>query len=75
MDDTPKGNGWNEWKNHVLIELKNNTGDHLAIDAKLSSIQVAIAELKVRAGIWGMVAGAIPVVIGLAILIIREGIK
>jgi len=49
-------NGWKEWKNHVLAEL----GRLEAIQTDITDIKVAIGKLKVKSGVWGAVAGAIP---------------
>ena len=37
------------------------------IESKLTQIQVDIATLKVKAGVWGGVAGLVPVVLGLVL--------
>jgi hypothetical protein len=65
MDGT--GN-WNEWRQHVLHELGQQREDHKEVRKALHELHVQIAQLKVRAGLWGAVAGAIPV---LAVLLMR----
>ena len=37
------------------------------IENKLTQIQVDIATLKVKAGVWGGIAGLVPVVLGLVL--------
>ena len=60
--------GWNEWSRHVLAELKrlndcmetvrdDRLKDRRDLDEELRSIHVAIAQLQVKAGIWGGAAG------------------
>jgi hypothetical protein len=58
------GNNWDKWQNHVLAELdrlntnverteEKNTEEH-------KELFTSIATLKVKAGIWGAIAGLIP---------------
>ena len=70
MDTKPDaGNGWGEWGKHVLKEIERlddcDTERHKAIQNN----QVEIAMLKVKSGVWGFLAGLIPV-IGLLIYFI-----
>ena len=64
-------NGWNEYSKMVLKELENNEKDHKIIMDKLNKIQVEIAMLKVKSGVWGAIAGLIPVIIALIFLYFR----
>lgn len=68
----PKGN-WEEWKNHVLEELVDLKGQHGKIQDSLTALHIDMATLKVKAGIWGLVGGAIPVLVGVAVQIILRG--
>ena len=61
---------WQEWSRHVLAELRR-LNDSLAVvddkidkikDEHISPVKVEIAMLKVKAGVWGLIGGAIPVV-------------
>lgn len=65
-------NGWNEWGKHVLSELKrfNEWNNELADTQR--DILVQISALKVKAGIWGVIGGSVPVIIGLAIWFLRS---
>jgi hypothetical protein len=58
------GNNWNEWQNHVLIELTrlNDNVEHIKDknDEDHKDIFASIATLKVKAGVWGALAGIIP---------------
>lgn len=62
---------WDEWGQHILVELKRQDTDLGAIKQSLVDIQVEIAMLKVKSGLWGMVGAAIPITItlGLQLLI------
>ena len=65
-------NGWNEWKNLVLRDLKQNKEDHDKIIDSINAIDNSIVALKVKSGVWGLIGGAIPVVIGLAYVLIKS---
>ncbi len=67
------GNGWREWSKYVLKELERLNEYHDSIDKAQQKIVVEIAMLKVKSGVWGAIGGAIPVVIGLAILYMKKG--
>jgi len=65
---------WREWSNFVLMELKRTNTQIEDLDKKIeklkddqiSKLKVEIAMLKVKAGIWGVMGGAIPVLVLLA---------
>jgi len=48
---------WTEWANHVLAELERLDGNQKEFNEKLGKINNSIITLKVRAGIWGGIAG------------------
>ena len=59
-------NSWHEWSNHVLIELKRLDSSLQDVHSELHEISVEIAMLKVKAGLWGALAGLIPALIAVA---------
>jgi len=64
-------NGFSEYKK--LIEDKFKLVD--TIDKKLDNALIEIAKLKVKSGIWGLIAGAIisiPTAIGLVIFVLSK---
>jgi hypothetical protein len=63
----PKGNDWNEWRKLVLHELETHSSDLKEIRENVSKVKTEIAMLKVKSGLWGAVAGMIPVIILLLI--------
>lgn len=65
-------NGWNEWHNFVLQELKRLDANVEKMNAKLSEMAINIVELKMRAGIWGLVGASIPIII---IILVEKLIK
>ena len=58
-------NGWNQYQKLVMDKLGEHDEKFTSIEDKLMRIQVDIATLKVKAGVWGGVAGLIPVVIAI----------
>lgn len=67
-------NGWRENKVYIKNELKNLKADVKDIKESLSDIKVDIAGLKVKASIWGLMGGMIPVIIMIFYFIIRSSL-
>jgi len=55
------------YESYLLQVTKDISTDVKEIHKELQTIQVEIAQLKVKAGIWGLAAGAIPA--GITILL------
>lgn len=60
-------NGWETWSKYVLKELERLNDCYEKLDKKVDIIRNDIIILKVKAGIWGAFAGAIPVIIMIAV--------
>jgi hypothetical protein len=60
-----------EYTVHVLKEIKrlNDTVERIRSD--MTDIKVEIGILKVKSHVWGLIGGAIPVLIALAIWILK----
>ena len=71
MVDDPQ-DGWVRWKNYVLEELKRGNRVQETILKNQTKIHIEIATLKVKSGVWGLLGGAIPVIIGLAIFFLKN---
>lgn len=54
---------WEAWREHVLAEIKRSNDNIVVITGALNAIQVEIARLQVKSGIWGVIGGLIPVLI------------
>ena len=69
MDDElmADNNGWSKYEKMVIDKLDDHGTKFNEIENKLTQIQVDIATLKVKAGIWGGIAGLVPVVLGLVL--------
>lgn len=76
-------NGWREWSKHVLKELERLNACYIVLDEQIDDkiddlkkcigeIKLDIAKLKVKAGIWGAIGAAIPILITLAIMAIKS---
>ena len=63
------GGSWTEWSRYILKELERLNETQTTIEKRLTQIEVDIGMLKVKAGIWGATAGAIPAVIAILIAI------
>jgi len=61
------GNGWDEHRKFVVETLERHEQRLNDIHDLQRQTLVAIATLKVKAGVWGALAGAIPVLILIAI--------
>lgn len=68
----PDTNGWSEYQKLVLSELERHNGLIEDIRNKLGKIETDIAMLKVKAGFWGALAGAIPVAIAMGLKYIGQ---
>jgi len=73
------GNGWQEWQKYVLKAIEKQdekTGkifdkiDEVKVD--VAGLKVDVSALKVKAGVWGLIGGAIPVIVGLGIWFLRS---
>lgn len=57
-------NSEKEWREFILVELRG-------LSEKQQNIRVDVAMLKVKAGVWGAIAGAIPAAVMLVVMLIR----
>ena len=60
-------NGWDQYQKLVMDKLDEHDGKFSNIESKLTQIKIDIATLKVKAGVWGGIAGLVPVVLGLVL--------
>jgi len=67
MDDElmADDNGWSKYEKMVIEKLDDHDDKFNGIENKLTQIQVDIATLKVKAGVWGGIGGLIPAVIAI----------
>lgn len=55
-------NGWNTYEKLVMSELSDLKRDVESLHEELILMRIDIAMLKVKAGAWGALAGAIPAI-------------
>ncbi len=60
-----ENNGWSKYEKMVIDKLDDHDDKFNGIEDKLTQIQVDIATLKVKAGVWGGIGGLIPAVIAI----------
>ena len=58
-------NGWSKYEKMVIDKLDDHDDKFSGIEVKLTQIQVDIATLKVKAGVWGGIGGLIPAIIAI----------
>ena len=66
-------NGWSKYEKLVMDKLDEHDERFGNVEEKLTQIQVDIATLKVKAGVWGGVAGLIPAVIAIVMFFASKG--
>ena len=71
MTAPDSGNGWNESSRLVMAELRRLDKTTGKIIKEVQGCRIDIATLKVKSGVWGAVAGAIPATIALLIMYLR----
>ena len=69
---TPPENGWNRYEKLVLKEIEDLNSISEKLREEIGAVRRDIVGLKVRAGVWGLAGGFIPVAIGILVLIMRS---
>ena len=68
---TPKlrasADGWDQWAVYVIKKLERLDEHYEALRKEVGKIHTEIATLKVKAGLWGAIGAAVPVLLMLAI--------
>lgn len=71
FDDVPNGgllpDDWGTYRRLVLAELERLDDEQTKQAAAIAKLNTAVALLNLRAGIWGGLAGLIPICLYLAI--------
>ena len=67
MENAPgSSNGWPEYRREVMERLQSLREDVKALDGKVDEVRLDMAGLKVKASVWGAIAGAIPAAVAIA---------
>tara|TARA_R110002051_G_C8574113_1_gene476275 strand:- start:61 stop:336 length:276 start_codon:yes stop_codon:yes gene_type:complete len=56
---------WREYKKLVISEIDRLSGHILGLEKKIDHLRGDVVMLKVKSGMWGLLAGLIPVTIAL----------
>ena len=67
-------NDWSDWKQHVLNELSELKDEVRAGREDIAKFQVELAILKLKSGLWGFAAGALPTIGMLIIWSIKDSL-
>ncbi len=62
MTDAEHKEGWQEYQMLVLSQLTDLKTEVASLRQVMQSVQIEIAILKVKAGMWGAVAGSVVVI-------------
>lgn len=65
-------NNWLKYQELVLAELKRHSMSLNSLEKHLNKIEIEIAMLKLKSGIWGMLGAAIPLGIAMLVELIRK---
>ena len=63
---------WDQYQKLVIDKLNEHDSKFMILENKLTRIQIDIATLKVKAGVWGGVAGLVPVVLGIVLFFVTQ---
>ena len=66
------GNGWREWSKYVLKEMERLNACYDQQTKIINKMVIDIAMLKVKAGVWGALGGAVSVAIGIGVLLLKS---
>ena len=64
------GNNWAEYQHLVLAELERLDESINKLNDKMSTMSEEIQVLKFKAGLWGALAGMVPVLISLGLYVL-----
>lgn len=73
--EEPDMSDWPLWSNHVLIELKRLNGSIDDLRKDLTQITLEVVQLKVKSSLFGVVSGAITVLMIFAISFVKSGLE
>lgn len=58
---------WQLYQKLVLAQLAELKADVKHLEGELAKVNTSIVTLKIKSGVWGLVAGGLPVITALAI--------
>lgn len=69
---SPTEDDWREHRQYIVRKLDEQSAEISALHEQVTLMRIDLAMLKVRAGLWGALAGAVPA--GFAILAVLTGV-
>lgn len=67
---SPMEDGWNEWSRHVLAELERLGDEVCDLNKQVAKLHTVFSVLNYKSSVFGIIGGAIPVIVALAYLIV-----
>lgn len=64
-------NGWASYQELVLYRLNDMSRRLDLLTTSMTRMETEVTSLKVRAGLWGAIAGAIPALLGALLLFLK----
>lgn len=58
-----ESNGWSAYERLVMDKLDTLEEELHGLDEKVTLLRIDVAQLKIKAGVWGAVAGMVPALI------------
>ena len=65
MENNPEGNGWPEYRREVMSRLDALRDEVRLVKGQVDAVRLDVAGLKVKASLWGAMAGTIPAAIAI----------
>ena len=76
IKEISNSNSWAAWHHHVLKELERTSECLAGIKRDIADLKEStareIAVLKVKSGVWGVIGGAVPILILLGLWVIKS---
>lgn len=72
MPQQTPSNGWTEYQRLVMSTLEAHEKKLEGIANALTDIKVELGMLKVKAGVWGLVGGAIPAIAAVLLVLLKH---
>ena len=63
-------NGWSRAELMVMKKLEEHDKRFDSLESAMVLVRIDVARLKVKSGLWGAVAGAIPALIGVLLILL-----
>ncbi len=64
--------GWEGYERLVMSKLEDLGADIHRVEDKVEALLIDVAMLKVKAGVWGAVAGLIPASVAVVLMVVGQ---